>query len=169
MGDRGLRLLGSRGHGGLLTGLGGILVYGRADKTIAVGFLVTACATLAVACLIHPAACGYGTHTQLGLPPCTFQRLTHLPCPSCGLTTSFAHAIRLHFREAFLASPFGLLAFVGTLLMIPTSLALLWRRIPFRQMTESAQFCKVVYAASVLYILSWIFKVAQIRFAIPGH
>src|ERR1017187_9355755 len=30
------------------------------------------------------------THKQLGLPECTFKQVTHLPCPSCGMTTSFS-------------------------------------------------------------------------------
>jgi hypothetical protein len=30
------------------------------------------------------------THTQLGMPPCNFVVLTGKPCPSCGMTTSFA-------------------------------------------------------------------------------
>ena len=31
-----------------------------------------------------------GTHQQLRLPPCTFQQVTKVPCPSCGMTTSFS-------------------------------------------------------------------------------
>lgn len=35
------------------------------------------------------------THTQLGLPPCTFKTFTGgMPCPSCGMTTSFALLVR---------------------------------------------------------------------------
>lgn len=30
------------------------------------------------------------THTQLGLPPCSVLVMTGKPCPSCGMTTSFA-------------------------------------------------------------------------------
>ena len=30
------------------------------------------------------------THTQLGLPECSMVALTGRPCPSCGMTTSFA-------------------------------------------------------------------------------
>jgi hypothetical protein len=140
-------------------------MYGRTDKLVATGLLVSACTLLAVAGWLQPAACGYGTHTQLGLPPCSFQRLTHLPCPSCGLTTCFAWAIRLHFWKAFLANPFGIVAFLFTVSVIPTSIFLLWRRMSFRRITESAHFCKGIYAATALYFLSWIFKVADLQFA----
>jgi hypothetical protein len=34
------------------------------------------------------------THTQLGLPPCNFVVMTGKPCPSCGMTTSFALLVR---------------------------------------------------------------------------
>jgi Protein of unknown function (DUF2752) len=136
-------------------------MYSRADKSVAVGMLLSACAVLATAAWLKPAAAGYGTHTQLGLPPCNFLLLTHYPCPSCGLTTCFAYAIRLQFGKAFLANPFGILAFLGTVSLIPASLVLLWRRISFRRITESAHFSKALYAGTALYFLSWIFKLAE--------
>jgi hypothetical protein len=34
------------------------------------------------------------THTQMGLPPCSFKTMSGLPCPSCGMTTSFALLFR---------------------------------------------------------------------------
>ena len=142
-------------------------MYGRTDKSVAIGLLMSACTILAIAAWLKPAACGYGTHTQLGLPPCNFLRLTHLPCPSCGLTTCFAWAIRLQFWKAFLANPFGILAFLGTVSLIPTSIFLLWRRMSFRRITESVHFSKALYAATALYFLSWIFKLADFQYA--GH
>ena len=137
----------------------------RVDKFVAMGTLVAASLVLAVARWLKPALIGYGTHTQLGLPPCNFLLLTHLPCPSCGLTTSFAWAIRLQFGKAFSANPFGILAFLGTVSLIPTSIFLLWRRISFRRITENAHFTKAVYAATALYFVSWAYKLALIHYA----
>ena len=139
--------------------------YGRADRIIAVGMAAIAGGVLGVARWLHPAARGYGTHTELLLPPCNFLRLTHLPCPSCGMTTSFAWAERMDFWQAILANPFGLLLFFGTVALIPACIFLVWRRIPLRQITESAQFNRAVYVATALLFASWIFKLSVFHFA----
>ncbi len=34
------------------------------------------------------------SHQTLGLPACNFRIWTGMPCPSCGMTTSFAHLVR---------------------------------------------------------------------------
>lgn len=34
------------------------------------------------------------SHQTIGLPPCNFKVWTGMPCPSCGMTTSFAHLVR---------------------------------------------------------------------------
>lgn len=68
---------------------------------------------LVIAAMLEPDARGYGTHTQLGLPPCGFLALTGSPCPGCGLTTAFAHAVRGDWLLAVGANPFGLALFVA--------------------------------------------------------
>lgn len=60
------------------------------------------------------------THRQLGLPPCNFTMLTGKPCPSCGMTTSFALFVRGDLRASFQAN------WVGTLLAATAVVALPW-------------------------------------------
>ena len=51
-------------------------------------------AMLAVATWLQPSPEGLGTHQQLGFPPCTFRVVFGVPCPSCGMTTSWSHLVR---------------------------------------------------------------------------
>jgi hypothetical protein len=60
------------------------------------------------------------THRQLGLPPCTFKALTDLPCPSCGMTTSFALLVRGDLMNSLRANA------VGTLLAVLWAAAIPW-------------------------------------------
>lgn len=54
----------------------------------------------------------FGTHHQLWLPPCMFHYLTHIPCPFCGGTTSFAWMVRGNLPAAFLANPLAPIFFL---------------------------------------------------------
>jgi hypothetical protein len=63
---------------------------------------------------LRPDARGFGTHQQLGLPPCNFQESTGVPCPGCGLTTSFANMAHGHVLDAFAAHLMGPLLFAIT-------------------------------------------------------
>lgn len=51
----------------------------------------TAIVLLIVAGTLEPSRSGMGTHHQLGLPPCSLRMLAGIRCPSCGMTTSWAH------------------------------------------------------------------------------
>ncbi len=62
---------------------------------------------LALAAWLKPNPAGYGTHRQLGLPPCTFRTLVGPQCPSCGMTTSWAHVMRLELGPAVRANAAG--------------------------------------------------------------
>jgi hypothetical protein len=62
------------------------------------------------------------THLQLGLPPCTFYQMTGLPCPSCGMTTSFAFFVRGDLWNSFRANAVGTLLAAFCLALVPWSL-----------------------------------------------
>ena len=75
---------------------------------------------LALAGVLQPDDQGYGTHQQMGLPPCTLQVLFDVRCPTCGMTTSWANLVRGRPAEA-LSANLG-----GTLLCLLDMLAVGW-------------------------------------------
>ena len=74
---------------------------------------------LVIAAWLQPESSGMGTHRQLGLPPCTFLVLFGIPCPSCGMTTSWSHFMRGEFGQARSANAGGVclaaLAAIGSM------------------------------------------------------
>jgi hypothetical protein len=79
------------------------------------GLVLVGCVSLfTISARLEPAAGGIGTHEQLGLPPCGMAMIWGLPCPTCGMTTAFAHAARGQFAAAFHAQPAGLTLALAT-------------------------------------------------------
>ncbi len=86
----------------------------RAERVFA-GFVAAASlAVLLVALWLTPSAAGHGTHEQLGLNPCVWALTLGQPCPTCGMTTAFAHASHGDLLSAFKAQPFGALLAIVT-------------------------------------------------------
>lgn len=72
--------------------------------------VATGClAVLLTAAGLSPSHHGIGTHTQLGLRSCAFKTSTGLPCPSCGMTTSFAYFAHGNLPASFYTQPMGAL------------------------------------------------------------
>ena len=63
---------------------------------------------LVVACRLEPDPRGFGTHQRLGLPPCTIRAVFGVPCPTCGMTTSFANVTKGRWQEALRANVAGM-------------------------------------------------------------
>jgi hypothetical protein len=102
------------------------------------------------------------THTQMGLPPCTFKVLTGMPCPSCGMTSSFAllmhgdpwNSVRANFVGTFLA--------IFCLAFIPWALAsAVCGRLLLVRSLESV-LVRLVLAFVILLLVRWAFVVALI-------
>jgi hypothetical protein len=68
-----------------------------------------------------------GSHTRLGLPPCEFFVIFGKPCPSCGLTTSFALLLHGDVMNSLRANAVGTLFALFCLVLIPWSLCITFR------------------------------------------
>lgn len=72
-------------------------------------FATALLAILITAASIPPSPAGTGSHTRLGLSRCTFMDRTGIPCPSCGMTTSFAWLVRGNVLASAYTQPMGCL------------------------------------------------------------
>jgi Protein of unknown function (DUF2752) len=89
------------------------------DRILAAVLAIGLTVPLAIAAVLRPNPSGYGTHQQLGLPPCTFVVLFGRRCPSCGMTTAWAHLVRGEVADAFRANAGGALLGLLALLAEP--------------------------------------------------
>lgn len=81
---------------------------------------------LSVAAMLKPSPLRCGTHQQLGLPPCTFLFLFGRPCPTCGMTTAWAHLVRGHWTDACRANVGGMLLAMLAIAAAPWLLVSAW-------------------------------------------
>jgi hypothetical protein len=75
-------------------------------------------AVLSTAAWLTPNTSGMETHKQLGLPSCGFYHSTGYPCPSCGMTTAFAHAAHGHLWQSFVTQPAGFVLAVACAMVV---------------------------------------------------
>lgn len=80
-------------------------------------------AVLGTAAVLRPDPRGHGTHTQLGLAPCNYFRMTGRRCPACGMTTAFAWAVRGRLDRAWGANPAGALLAPASVALVPWLIA----------------------------------------------
>ena len=99
-------------------GTGGLSV-GSGSRWLLLAWSLFLLGGFALAGMLEPDPRGFGTHQRLGLPPCTFRALCGIPCPSCGMTTSFAHLTRGHFAKAIEANVGGTLLALVCAAQIP--------------------------------------------------
>jgi Protein of unknown function (DUF2752) len=96
------------------------------------------------------------THRQLGLPPCTFYVLTGgYPCPSCGMTTSFALLMHGDLWNSLRANAVGTALGLFCALLIPWSLICAIRGRTYFISSFERALTKVVLAFLTLMLARW--------------
>jgi hypothetical protein len=101
------------------------------------------------------------SHTQLGLPECNFQYITKLPCPSCGMSTSFALLVRGDLWNSLAANAVGTLLAAFCLVLLPWSaLCAVRGRLYFVRSVEPTVL-KLLLAFVTLMMLRWVIVLGE--------
>jgi len=80
---------------------------GLGGRIVALVVALAAFSVLVLAMQLKPSADGTGTHLQMGFKRCQFLRTTNLPCPSCGMTTSFSYFAHGNWLASLYVQPGG--------------------------------------------------------------
>ncbi len=128
-------------------------------RLIALAVILAAATVLGLAAYLEPSPTGLGTHTQLSMPTCGWIVTMDLPCPTCGMTTAFAHAANGNVFRSLATQPFGALLALGTAMtflvagyvaitgsMIGSIVATLWSR-------------RVAWILAIVALSAWAYKV----------
>ncbi len=145
--------------------LGPILYRSVARRTgparlIAFAVLGGSSTLLGLAASLTPDGRGFGSHQQLGYPPCTSVVVFGYPCPTCGMTTSFAHLVRGELIASFQAQPAGFLLGLATIASAAVSVSVLvtgkvWSVNWFR-----VSAARLVAVLLLLAVGGWAYKIA---------
>jgi Protein of unknown function (DUF2752) len=117
---------------------------------------------VSIARWVEPDPRGFGTHLQLGLPPCAFHALTGAPCPTCGLTTSFAHMARLQITSSIAAHPLGLPLFTLTSIAIGVAVCGSLRAWPLESTFSRLRITRVAVIIAISAALSWLARLCAL-------
>lgn len=130
-----------------------------AARAAAGGVFLACAAVLATAAWLKPDPSGMGTHQQLGMFPCSLVYITGYPCPTCGMTTAFAHAVRGHVFRAFHAHPGGFVLALVTAVVGAAALSVLLTGKTVGVNWYRVSPGRVVLAIVVVLLGGWLYKI----------
>lgn len=115
-------------------------------------------AILITAATVTPDPAGTGTHRQLHLRSCGFYQRHGYPCPTCGMTTAFAHVVRGHIGGALAVQPAGTIA--AALCIAATAAAayaaFTGRRLDRHLLYLYANRITIALIATLLLLVNWL-------------
>jgi len=138
----------------------GLVRLGGVERLASAAALCGVLGVLGLASILEPDARGHGTHEQLGLLPCMSVQVLGIPCPFCGMTTSFTHFAHGNPVEAFLVQPAGAFLFVlmvcGGMACAAAALAGRW----FPALTADSTVKKALLGVALIVGAAWLYKIA---------
>lgn len=135
----------------------------RIRRLIGAAVAVGAAGLLGVTALLEPSPTGLGTHSQLRLPACGWIATIGVPCPTCGMTTAFAHAADGNLLAAVGAQPMGAVLAVAVAVVLPIGAYVAVTGSPLANMFRRLWGRRAVWALAVGFGGAWIFKILSYK------
>ena len=115
-------------------------------------------AVLLLASQLRPDPRGWGTHEQLGLPPCTFFLVVGKRCPACGMTTAWANVTHLRFADALRANASGAVLAVAAFGVGCSAIAVAVRGKRLAWQPKESAIAGLALLTASLVICEWVFR-----------
>lgn len=127
-------------------------------RIISTMIFLLATSLIAALAYLTPSKTGFGTHTQLIPIPCMFRQLLHVPCPSCGVTTSLSCILHGQFIDSLRAHPLGFFFFaIMIIIMIASLIGIIKNYSWWRVLEKKWLHISVIYGISALFIV-WLLR-----------
>ncbi|UCD75968.1 MAG: DUF2752 domain-containing protein [Phycisphaerales bacterium] len=129
------------------------------------GLVIALCAAgiLTVAVVLEPAPEGLGTHSRVGLPECGWIVMFGIPCPTCGMTTAFAHAANGDIVASLCAQPFGGLLAIGVAIALIVGGYVAFTGSRVAGVLGRLWGSRTAWLLGALLLLSWVYKIVIYR------
>jgi hypothetical protein len=139
----------------------------RGERITCAVLAVVAFSVLGVALWLNPSPEGHGTHQALGMAPCGWMVAFGMPCPSCGMTTAFAHAAHGSLLASVRVQPMGFILALGTAAtaLVGTYVAMTGSRLG--HVLGDRLTPRFLLALGIFALLSWGWKIAVVRGFLP--
>lgn len=135
----------------------------RARRLIGAAVASPSAGILLLAAYLEPSPTGLGTHTELNLPSCGWIATMDLPCPTCGMTTAFAHAADGHFIASFIAQPMGALLAVAVAMALPVGLYVALTGSPVASLFGRLWGRGAAWAVGIAVAAAWVYKILSYK------
>jgi hypothetical protein len=131
-------------------------------RLLCAGLAAGLLAILVAAAMLPPSPSGMGTHHALGLAECQFLVRTGLPCPTCGMTTSFAWMTRGQIGRSAQAQPAGTILALAVAAGFWTLFYMAVTGRPVHRLLWQADPVRIILGGAVLIGLAWGYKVLAV-------
>ncbi|MGE5612468.1 MAG: DUF2752 domain-containing protein [Bacillota bacterium] len=129
------------------------------ERLAALAVALGCLAVLATALILPPSPGGVGTHRGLGLDACSLLVRTGVPCPTCGMTTSFSYFVRGQVLASLYVQPMAtVLAFLAALTFWAGLYVAMTGR-PGHRLLRSVLPRYYLIPLFTLAVLAWVWKI----------